>query len=155
VPLELAPARVLPELQTETPTMALWLLKTEPSTYSYDDLAREKKTTWDGITNATALKHIRTMKKGDSALIYHTGDERAVVGIAEITSNPYADPKAKDEKLVVFDLKPKKKLAAPVSLDTIKADKTFEGWDLLRIGRLSVVPVPPAMWKRIEQLSKG
>jgi predicted RNA-binding protein with PUA-like domain len=135
--------------------MALWLLKTEPSTYSYDDLAREKKTTWDGITNATALKHIRTMKKGDSALIYHTGDERAVVGVAEIASNPYADPKAKDEKLVVFDLKPKKKLAGPVSLDTIKADKTFEGWDLLRIGRLSVVPVPPAMWKRIEQLSKG
>jgi predicted RNA-binding protein with PUA-like domain len=135
--------------------MALWLLKTEPSTYSYDDLAREKKTTWDGITNATALKHIRTMKKGDSALIYHTGAERAVVGVAEIASNPYADPKAKDEKLVVFDLKPKKKLAGPVSLDTIKADKTFEGWDLLRIGRLSVVPVPPAMWKRIEQLSKG
>jgi predicted RNA-binding protein with PUA-like domain len=135
--------------------MALWLLKTEPSTYSYDDLAREKKTTWDGITNATALKHIRTMKKGDSALIYHTGDERAVVGVAEIASNPYADPKAKDKTLVVFDLKPKKKLAGPVSLDTIKADKTFEGWDLLRIGRLSVVPVPPAMWKRIEQLSKG
>jgi predicted RNA-binding protein with PUA-like domain len=133
--------------------MALWLLKTEPSTYSYDDLARDKKTTWDGISNATALKHIRTMKKGDSALIYHTGDERAVVGIAEIASNPYPDPKAGDEKLVAFDLKPKKKLAAPVSLDTIKSDKTFEGWDLLRIGRLSVVPVPPAMWKRIEQLS--
>ncbi len=135
--------------------MALWLLKTEPSTYSYDDLTRDKKTTWDGITNATALKHIRTMKKGDGALIYHTGAERAVVGIAEIASDPYADPKAKDDKLVVFDLKPKKKLAAPVSLDTIKGDKTFEGWDLLRIGRLSVVPTSAAMWKRIEQLSKG
>ena len=95
------------------------------------------------------------MKKGDGALIYHTGAERAVVGIAEIASDPYADPKAKDDKLVVFDLKPKKKLAAPVSLDTIKGDKTFEGWDLLRIGRLSVVPTSAAMWKRIEQLSKG
>jgi predicted RNA-binding protein with PUA-like domain len=147
-------ARVLPDLFfTGHPTMALWLLKTEPSTYSYDDLAREKKTRWDGITNATALKHIRTMKKGDRALIYHTGDERAVIGIADITSNPYADPKAKDEKIVAFDLKPKQKLALPVTLDTIKADKAFEGWDLLRIGRLSVVPVPPAMWKRIEQLS--
>jgi predicted RNA-binding protein with PUA-like domain len=135
--------------------MALWLLKTEPSTYSYDDLAREKKTTWDGITNTTALKHIRTMKKGDRALIYHTGDERAIVGIAEVVSNPYPDPKADNDKLVAFDLKPKEKLAAAVSLDTIKADKAFQGWDLLRIGRLSVVPVPPAMWKRIEQLSKG
>jgi predicted RNA-binding protein with PUA-like domain len=133
--------------------MALWLLKTEPSTYSYDDLAREKKTTWDGITNTTALKHIRTMKKGDRAMIYHTGDERAVVGIAEIASDPYPDPKADDEKIVVFDLKAKKKLAQAVSLETIKSDKTFAGWDLLRIGRLSVVPVPPAMWKRIEQLS--
>jgi predicted RNA-binding protein with PUA-like domain len=135
--------------------MALWLLKTEPSTYSYDDLVRDKKTAWDGITNAVALKNIRAMKKGDSAFIYHTGDERTIVGVAEIASNPYADPKAGDEKLVVVDLKPKKKLAAPVSLDAIKADKTFEGWDLLRIGRLSVVAVPDPMWKRIEQLSKG
>src|SRR3954469_12336907 len=133
--------------------MAYWLLKTEPDRYAWDDLARDKKATWDGITNATALKHIRTMKKGDSALIYHTGDERAVVGIAEIASNPYSDPKADDEKIVIFDLKAKKKLGHPVTLDTIKSDKVFAGWDLLRIGRLSVVPVPPAMWKRIEQLS--
>src|SRR5215203_3389720 len=135
--------------------MAYWLLKTEPGTYSWADLERDKKTTWDGITNATALKHIRTMKKGDLALIYHTGGERAAVGVAEISSNPYADPKQHDEKLVVFDLKPKKPLGQPVTLDTIRADKAFAGWDLLRISRLSVVPVPEAMWKRVEQLAAG
>src|SRR5688500_9734259 len=135
--------------------MAYWLLKTEPSTYSYDDLARDKKTTWDGITNATALKNIRAMKKGDLALVYHTGDVRAVVGIAEIASAPYADPRQDHEKLVVVDLKPKKKLKQPVPLDAIKSDKAFAGWDLLRIGRLSIVPTPPPMWKRVMQLAAG
>jgi predicted RNA-binding protein with PUA-like domain len=133
--------------------LALWLLKTEPSTYSWDDLSRDKKATWDGVANATALKHIRTMKKGDLALIYHTGDERAAIGVAEITSAPYPDPKQDDENLVVVDMKPRKKLAHPVTLTDIKADKTFTGWDLLRIGRLSVVPVPKEMWDRIEKLA--
>ena len=135
--------------------MAYWLLKTEPSEYAWSDLVRDKKTVWEGITNATALKHLRTMKKGDQALIYHTGGERAAVGIAEITSTPYPDPKKHDEMLVVVDVKPKKALAKPVGLDVIKADKTFAGWDLLRIGRLSVVPVPPLMWKRILDLAAG
>ena len=135
--------------------MAYWLLKTEPDCYSWDDLARDKSTTWDGVSNAAALKNIRAMKKGDSALIYHTGDERRAVGIAELKSNPYPDPKAGDERLVVVDLKPKKKLAAPVTLSDIKADKTFEGFDLIRIGRLSVVPVPGAMWDRILELSES
>jgi predicted RNA-binding protein with PUA-like domain len=133
--------------------MAFWLLKTEPDCYSWDNLAKDKKATWDGVSNALALKHIRTMKKGDLALIYHTGDERQAVGVAEVTSAPYADPKEEDEKLAVVDLKPKKKLARPVTLDEFKADKAFAGWDLLRISRLSVVPVPDAMWKRIEQLA--
>lgn len=135
--------------------MALWLLKTEPDCYSWDDLSRDKKTVWDGVNNALALKHIRSMKKGDLALIYHTGDERAAVGVAEITSAPYADPKEGDEKLAVVDLKPKQKLPRPVTLSDIKADKTFAGWDLLRIGRLSVVPVPRKMWERIEELASG
>jgi predicted RNA-binding protein with PUA-like domain len=95
------------------------------------------------------------MKKGDAALIYHTGDEKQVVGLAEVKSNPYPDPKEKDDKLVVFDIKPKKKLAAPVTLADIKFDKTFAGFDLIRIGRLSVVPVPEPMWKRILELSAG
>jgi predicted RNA-binding protein with PUA-like domain len=134
--------------------MAYWLLKTEPGCYSWDDLVRDKSTVWDGVSNAVALKHIRSMKKGDVALVYHTGDQRQAVGIAEVKSNPYPDPKAGDERLAVVDLKPKKKLRQPVTLSDIKADKTFEGWDLLRIGRLSVVPVPPAMWERVLELSQ-
>ena len=133
--------------------MARWLLKTEPETYSWDQLVRDKKTTWDGVANATALKHLRSMKKGDAVLIYHTGDEKAAVGVAEVASGPYPDPNGDDEKRVVVDLRPKKKLARPVTLAQIKADPAFAGWDLLRIGRLSVVPVPDTMWARLEALS--
>lgn len=135
--------------------MAKWLLKTEPDCYAWDNLVRDKRTVWDGVSNALALKHIRTMKKGDAALVYHTGDERAAVGVAEVASDPYSDPKEGDEKLVVVDLKPKKKLARPVTLDDIKADKAFAGWDLLRIGRLSVVPVPEAMWDHLLELAEA
>lgn len=134
--------------------MNRWLLKTEPDCYSWDDLARDKSTVWDGITNALALKNLRTMRKGDLALIYHTGNERAAVGVAEITSGPYPDPKLDDDRLDVVDLKIKSKLPRAVTLLEIKADPTFDGWIFLRIGRLSVVPVPAPMWKRIEQLAK-
>ena len=134
--------------------VAYWLLKTEPDCYAWDDLVRDKSTVWDGVTNALALKHIRSMKKGDLALVYHTGDERSAVGIAEVKSNPYPDPKEADERIAVVELKAKKKLAQPVSLSVIKADRTFAGWELLRIGRLGVVPVPQAMWDRILELSE-
>jgi predicted RNA-binding protein with PUA-like domain len=134
--------------------MAYWLLKTEPGCYSWDDLARDKSAVWDGVSNAVALKNIRTMKKGDLAFVYHTGDERQVIGVAEVKSDPYPDPREGDERLAVVDLRPKKKLAQPVTLSDIKADKAFEGWEMLRIGRLSVVPVPPAMWERILKLSE-
>lgn len=134
--------------------MAYWLLKTEPDCYSWDDLARDRSTTWDGVSNALALKHIRSMNKGDLALIYHTGDERSAVGIARVTSTPYPDPKAEDDRLAVVDLKAKRKLKQPVTLSDIKADKSFDGWEFLRIGRLSVVPVPQAMWERILDLSE-
>jgi predicted RNA-binding protein with PUA-like domain len=134
--------------------VAHWLLKTEPDCYAWNDLARDKRTVWDGVANATALKHIRSMKKGDSALFYHTGGERAVVGLAEIASDPYPDPKEDDERLAVVDLKLKKQLPRPVTLDQIKADKTFAGWELLRIGRLSVVPVPKPMWDRLINMAK-
>ena len=133
--------------------MARWLLKTEPGTYSFDDLVRDKKTVWDGVANATALKHIRAMTKGDEAVVYHTGDEKAAVGLATIASAPYADPNEGDEKLAVVDLKAGDRLTAPVPLSAIKADPAFEGWDLLRIGRLSVVPVPDAMWDRLMALA--
>src|SRR5207249_3449410 len=118
--------------------MSKWLLKTEPDCYSWDDLVGDKKATWDGVSNALALKHIRTMQKGDQALIYHTGDVRSAIGIAQITSKPYPNPTEQDERLVVVDLKPLKKLANPVNISDIKADKTFAGWDFLRISRLSV-----------------
>jgi predicted RNA-binding protein with PUA-like domain len=134
--------------------MAHWLLKTEPDSYSWQDLVADKQTVWDGVTNPVALKNIRSMKKGDTALIYHTGGQREAVGIAEIVSDAHPDPKQKDERLAVVELKAKKPLARPVSLDEIKADKAFAGWELLRIGRLSVVPVPEPMWKRILELSE-
>jgi predicted RNA-binding protein with PUA-like domain len=134
--------------------MAYWLLKTEPDCYSWADLNRDRKTVWDGISNALALKHLRMMRKGDLALIYHTGDQRRAVGVAEIASDPYADPKAQDERMAVVDLKPKRTLGRAVTLDEMKADPAFKGFDLLRISRLSVVPVPEPMWKRIEQISK-
>lgn len=133
--------------------MSFWLLKTEPGCYAWNDLARDKKTSWDGVTNALALKHMRSMKKGDLALVYHTGDERAAVGIAQIASNPRPDPEAGNDKVVVVDVKPVKKLAQPVTLADIKADPAFAGWDLIRNSRLSVMPVPQPMWKRIETLA--
>ncbi len=134
--------------------MAYWLLKTEPDTYSYEDLVKEKKTSWTGVKNPTAQKNIRAMKKGDEVFIYHTGDEKAVVGIGQVVSAPYIDPADKTGKLSTVDLTPQKPLATPVELSAIKADSTFEGWDLIRIGRLSVVEVPAKMWNRIISMSK-
>ena len=133
--------------------MAKWLLKTEPDSYSWDDLVRDKKATWDGVSNPVALKHIRSMKKGDLALIYHTGNEKQIVGVAEVTSDAYPDPKEADERIAVVDLKPKSKLKSPVALSTIKSDPAFKEWELVRISRLSVMPVPDAIWKRLEKLA--
>ncbi len=127
--------------------MSYWLLKTEPSVYSYTDLERAKKATWDGVTNNLALKHIRSMTKGDFAFVYHTGDEKSIVGVGEIVSEPYPDPKAGDPKIVVVDLRPKEQLAFPVPLAAIKARKEFADFALVRIGRLSVMPVTAAQWK--------
>lgn len=134
--------------------MSYWLLKTEPEDYSYDNLVADKRGVWDGVGNAVALQNIRKMTKGDLAFVYHTGKEKAVVGIAEIVTDAYPDPQANDPKIVVFDLKPKRRLTRPVTLQEIKADPAFEGWELVRLARLSVMPVPPALWKRIEKLSE-
>lgn len=133
--------------------MAYWLLKTEPSTYSYHNLERDKKTTWDGVSNNLALKHIREMQKGDLAFIYHSGEEKAMVGIAEITSMPYADPRQAEEKLVVMDLKTKEKLKHPVSLAAVKSQKEFAQFELVRMPRLSVMPVSAAHWKMLLAMS--
>jgi predicted RNA-binding protein with PUA-like domain len=131
-----------------------WLLKTEPGTYSYDDLERERKAVWDGVTNALALKHLRSTKKGDLAFIYHTGDEKQIVGIAEVASDPYPDPKENDPKLAVVDLKPYKRLQRAVTLAEIKAEKEFAEFALVRIGRLSVMPVNARIWDRLGQMAR-
>ncbi len=131
----------------------LWLLKTEPSTYSFADLEREGKAVWDGVSSNAALKNIRAMKKGDLALIYHSGGEKAVIGLAEVTSDPYPDPKQNDPKLVVFDLKPKQRLSRLVSLAEIKKEKSLANFDLVRITRLSVMPVTEKQWQVLMKMA--
>jgi predicted RNA-binding protein with PUA-like domain len=133
--------------------MGRWILKTEPDSYSWADLLRDRRTVWDGITNALALKNLRTARKGDLAMIYHTGGERAAIGVARLASDPYPDPKLADAKMAVVDLVPGKALAQPVTLAELKCEPLFKGSDLLRLARLSVVPVTEAMWKRIEELA--
>jgi predicted RNA-binding protein with PUA-like domain len=129
-----------------------WIVKTEPSTYSYDDLARQKTAVWDGVKNNLALKYLRQMKPGDQVLVYHTGDEKAVVGLAEVTSDPYPDPKQKDPKLTVVDLRAVGRLPRPVPLAEIKKDRAFGDLGLVRIGRLSVMPAPAEQFKRLVKL---
>jgi len=131
-----------------------WLGKQEPSSYNFDSLEKEKKTSWDDVHNNLALKHMREMKKGDLAFFYHTGDERQVVGIMEITSDPYPNPKEKNPRFITVDVKFKRRLARPVTLDEIKENPKFANWDLLRISRLSVMPVPPKIWDEIVKISQ-
>jgi predicted RNA-binding protein with PUA-like domain len=130
-----------------------WILKTEPSTYSYDDLEREKSTRWDGVRNNLALKHIRTMRSRDPVLIYHTGKDKSVVGEAEVTSDPYPDPEADDERIVVVDLRAVGRLPNPVALSAIKSDPAFKDLALVRMGRLSVVPATKSQWQRLRKLA--
>ena len=130
-----------------------WLLKTEPSEYSFDDLIRDKKTVWDGVTNALALKHLRAIRKGDELLIYHTGNVRAAVGLARAASDPYPDPSKQDSKVVVVDVTPVRRLARPVTLEAVKAAPALRDFELVRLPRLSVMPVPADLWKRILQMS--
>jgi len=126
-----------------------WLLKTEPSDYSYADLSRDGKTVWDGVSNNFALKHLRNIKAGDLAFIYHTGKERALVGIAEVISDPYPDPKKSDAKLAVVEVKAREELPQSVSLAEVKADSEFSDFLLVRLSRLSVMPVTPPQWNRL------
>jgi predicted RNA-binding protein with PUA-like domain len=135
-----------------------WLAKQEPSGprgYNFSTLKKDKKTIWDGVHNNLALKHMRNMKKGDLALFYHTGDERQAVGIMEIASKPYPNPKEDNERFVVVDVKYKKPLKRPVTLDEIKKQKQFKNWELLKISRLSVMPVPQEIWDAIIKISQS
>jgi predicted RNA-binding protein with PUA-like domain len=132
-----------------------YLFKEEPANYSYDDLARDGKTAWTGVRNPVAQKHLRAVKKGDRIFFYHTGNEKAVIGICRAAGDAYADPKDKDGKLYAVDVEPVKKLDAPVTLAAIKADKRFASFELTRLPRLSVMPVPQETWDAIVKMSHG
>jgi len=132
---------------------AHWILKTEPSTYSFDRLVEERKTVWDGVSNPVALRHLREMAVGDQVMIYHTGDMKAVVGLARITRAAYPDPK--DPKLVVVELEAGNRLPRSVTLASIKADPAFADLALVRMGRLSVVPVKPEQWNRLMEMGQA
>ncbi len=135
-----------------------WLAKQEPGGprgYSFESLRKDGKTVWDGVHNNLALKHMREMRPGDQVLFYHTGGERRAVGIMEVTSGPYPNPEEDDERFIVVDVKYKKPLRRPVTLDEIKASEKFRDWELVRISRLSVMPVPPEIWDEIIRISRG
>lgn len=129
--------------------MAFWLLKTEPSTYSFANLIRERQTCWDGVRNPTALQHIRSMRPSDRCVIYHSGTERAAVGLASVATEPYADPRAGDPKLMVVNITSPRQLPHPVSLASLRTDPRFADSPLVRISRLSVVPLTQAQYHAI------
>jgi predicted RNA-binding protein with PUA-like domain len=133
--------------------MAYWLLKTEPQEYSWQDLEQQGYTVWNGVKNPLALKYLRTMQPGEEALIYHTGKERQIVGVAQIITLPYPDPKLQDSKLVVVEIQPKLSLPKPVTLSQIKQSGEFTDFDLIRLPRLSVVPVSVEHWQSILEVA--
>jgi predicted RNA-binding protein with PUA-like domain len=130
-----------------------WILKTEPSEYGFTDLVRDRRTRWEGVSNAVALKHLRSMLEGDDALIYHTGDEKSLIGLARIASAPYPDPTSEDPRLVVVDVEVGKALPRQVTLAEIKADPAFKDLGLVKMSRLSVVPVEDELWKRLLKMA--
>jgi len=134
---------------------ARWLFKEEPTHYSFDDLVKDKKAAWEGVKNPLAQMHLREVKEGDRILYYHTGGEKAVVGIARAASDAYLDPKARDGKTVAVDVEPVERLPKPVPLAAIKARRRFKDFPLVRISRLAVMPVSEAQWKEIERMAGG
>jgi len=132
-----------------------WLFKEEPANYSFDEFVKDGKTTWVGVKNPLAQKHLHAIRKGDRVFYYHTGNEKAVVGIAKATANAYADPNDKSGKLAVVDLEPVSKLPRPVTLAEIKADPSFKTFPLVRISRLSVMPVSDEEWTAIVGKAKS
>lgn len=133
--------------------MSYWLLKTEPDTYSFADLIRLGRDSWDGVRNFQARAHIKAMVPGDMAYIYHSGKPRAIVGTARVISKPYPDPV--DSRFLWVDVQAGEELPRPVTLAEIKADPRFAHWELVRQSRLSVMPVPPELWSVIMQMAKG
>jgi predicted RNA-binding protein with PUA-like domain len=130
-----------------------WILKTDSGVYPFDQLERDRRTVWDGVSNAVALKHIRSMAPGDPLLIYHSGATKEIVGLARVASPPYPDPKQKESGLTVVDIEFDRRLPKPVSLAAVKADPVFADLGLVRQPRLSVLPVAEAQWKRLLALA--
>jgi predicted RNA-binding protein with PUA-like domain len=135
--------------------MAFWLFKSEPDCYSFDDLQRDGTTLWDGVTNALARKHLREVRPGDRIWFYHTGEERAIVGLMEAAGSPKPDPTNDDPNSVVIEVKSVRKLKRAVTLAQVKADRLLSKWDLVRNSRLSVMPVSAAQWRRVEELAQA
>ena len=135
--------------------MGQWLVKEEPEHYSYDQLERDGKTVWAGVRNPLAQKHLRSIRRGDRIFYYHTGKEKAVVAIAKAASDAYPDPGDSSARLFVVDVVPDRKLARAVTLSEIKAEKAFGEFPLVRMSRLSVMPVTDAEWTRIEKMSRS
>jgi predicted RNA-binding protein with PUA-like domain len=135
--------------------MARFLVKTEPSTYSYAHLVRDRRTVWDGVSNPVACKHLATIRKGDTVIVYHTGEEKQAVGLAVAASDAYPDPKLKNPKRPVVDLVPERALAKPVTLAQVKTDPVLKGHTLARLPRLSVMPFSEAEYRRLLQLAGG
>lgn len=131
-----------------------WLFKTEPSAYSFQQLGKDKKTVWDGVKNNLALKHLAGIQKGDEIIIYHTGEEKSAVGIARALSGAYPDPSKKDPKLLVVEIEPVKALSRPVTLAEMKANAKLKNFDLVRLPRLSVMPVSEEQWKIMEGMAR-
>jgi predicted RNA-binding protein with PUA-like domain len=135
--------------------MSAFLFKTEPSDYAFSDLVRDGSTRWSGVTNAAALIHLRTVKTGDTVVVYHTGDEKRVVGLAKVARGAYPDPDAGDPRRVVVDLAPLRALPAPVTLATFRTDAVLKTTELVRNSRLSVMPLTPAHLARVQELAKA
>lgn len=135
--------------------MAFWLFKEEPTHYCYEDLVRDKRTVWAGVTNALALQHLRQVKKGDRVFYYHTGKEKAIVGEMRVVAGAKPDPDSDDPKAVVVEVAPVRAFVRAVPLSTIKADEGLADWELVRLPRLSVMPVSEAQWRRIEELGRA
>ena len=133
--------------------MARWLFKEEPSHYSYEDLQREGRAVWDGVTNNLALQHLRQVREGDRVLYYHTGNQKAIVGEMRVLAGPRGA--AGDPKAVVVEVGPVRAFVHPVTLAEVKGDAELAGWELVRLPRLSVMPVTEAQWRRVEELGRA
>jgi predicted RNA-binding protein with PUA-like domain len=132
-----------------------WLFKTEPSVYSFQQLQKDKKTMWDGVANNLALKNLKDIKKGDEIFIYHTGDEKAAIGVAKALGGAYPDPSKNDPKLLVVDIEASNPLPKPVTLAQVKAHPKLKNFDLVRNSRLSIMKVSDEQWEIMEEMAKS